>query len=323
MGDKISIIVPVYNVKEYLERCVNSIINQTYSNLEIFLIDDGSTDGSGELCDLFSKKDCRIKVIHKLNGGLSSARNAAIDVMTGEYVTFVDSDDYVDCTYIEKLYALAKKYDVQISVCGEKRFTIDEKSDLIFRDSPYVKLKNEKVLNPEEGIETFLNQYYFDASAWGKLYLSSLFLNVRYPVGKNHEDIGTTYKLFMMASNIAFFSDPLYFYMQRPDSILHSFNNVKTLWNGIEMVEMQYKDVVNAYPKLEIAAIVRCFSMYCRCFKFGKLAKYSEVVEYSWDKIKTIRKKIIDSKNTRKKARYAAILSLLGRKLFGFIICKI
>lgn len=322
MGDIITIIVPVYNVKKYLEKCVNSIINQTYSDLEIFLIDDGSTDGSGELCDYFSQKDRRIKVIHKSNGGLSSARNAAIDVMSGKYVTFVDSDDYVDEKYIEKLYGLVKKFDAQISVCGEKRFTQDEKGDVIFRDSPYVKLKNEKVLNTEEGIETILKQHYFDASAWGKLYLSSLFLDVRYPEGKNHEDIGTTYKLFMRASNIAFISDPLYFYMQRPESILHSFNNVKTLWDGIEMVEMQYKGVINVYPKLETAAIVRCFSMYCRCFKFGKLAKNSEIEEYSWKKITTIRRTIINSKNTRKKARYAAILSLLGRDLFGFLICR-
>lgn len=323
MDDKISIIVPVYNVKNYLEKCVNSIIKQTYSNLEIFLIDDGSTDGSGTLCNQFSQIDSRIKIIHKNNGGLSSARNVAIDKITGRYVTFVDSDDYVDEEYIEKLYKLIQKYNAQIAVCGEKRFTLKKNGIVQFQDSPYAKLENDKLMSAEEGIETFLNQYYYDASAWGKLYLSSLFSNVRYPEGKNYEDIGTTYKLFIKSSNIAFSSKPLYFYMQRPKSILHNLNNVKTLWDGIEMVETQYKDIVDTYPKLENAAIVRCFSMYCRCFKLGGLVGNNEIEDYSWKKIMEFRGNIIGSKNIRKKAKCAAILSLLGKKIFGFVISKL
>ena len=115
--DLISVIVPVYNVENYLKRCLDSIINQTYQNIEIILIDDGSTDNSGNLCEDYKKIDNRIKVVHKTNGGLSDARNTGIKKAKGKYITFVDSDDYVEYDYVEYLYNLIKKYDTNISFC--------------------------------------------------------------------------------------------------------------------------------------------------------------------------------------------------------------
>lgn len=112
--DKISVIVPVYNVEDYLEECINSILGQTYKNLEIILVDDGSTDNSSKICDIYEKKDKRIKVIHKENGGLSSARNEGLKYRTGEYISFVDSDDFIDKTMYEKLYSAIKKYDADV-----------------------------------------------------------------------------------------------------------------------------------------------------------------------------------------------------------------
>lgn len=186
--DKVSVVVPIYNVENYLEECIESILNQTYSNIEVILIDDGSTDGSGALCDEYKKKDKRIYVLHKKNGGLSDARNMGIDNAKGEYITFVDSDDIIARDMIEYLLCLLNTYKADMAVC--QCDYVDENSKLIKNIS---NVKKTCVSGIEECLKTLLVDSGLNTVAWGKIYKTDYFKNVRYPIGKYHEDIYTTW----------------------------------------------------------------------------------------------------------------------------------
>lgn len=209
--DKISIIVPVYNVEDYLEECIESIVNQTYKNLEIILVNDGSTDCSGYICDKYNKKDFRIKVIHKKNGGLSSARNVGIDFSTGNYLMFVDSDDYIDLDMVEILLKYMEQENADITICNFYR----EKNK---------KMENVLIKNyfPFEAIKEIFLQKNFETSAWGKLFKREVFKEIYFPEGKIFEDLGTIYKVFDNAKKITYISAQKYFYRFRVDSIMNS-----------------------------------------------------------------------------------------------------
>ncbi len=210
----ISVIVPVYNAAKVLERCVNSILSQTYPNLEIILIDDGSTDMSGKFCDIFAKKDSHIKVIHQKNQGQSAARNAGLDLATGDYITFVDCDDEVEPTLIADLYQLIVKYHVRLAVGSfvevsptgdQKPFTTDEQP-------------RTTVLSTEECLADMLLEQNFAMAVWGKLYARELFDSVRFPVGKIYEDVATTYRLILQCPEIALTTATKYLYYHNPNS---------------------------------------------------------------------------------------------------------
>lgn len=224
MHDKISVIVPAFNVEKYLNRCVESILNQTYSNIEVILIDDGSTDSSGKICDELGIKDSRIKVIHKKNGGLSDARNCGLDEATGKYVCFIDSDDSIKNNYIEKLYEAIVKNDVQIAVCGYNR--IDENDNFLENT-----ILSDEVLSGHQILLDFYDKKYYPASVvqWNKLYEIKLFKNIRFPVGKINEDEYTTFKLFYGTPKVALISDSLYNYRFVSTSITKKKFNIKRL----------------------------------------------------------------------------------------------
>ena len=218
MNDLISVIVPIYKVEEYLEKCVNSILNQTYSNLEVLLIDDGSPDNCPQLCDDFAKKDIRIRVFHKKNGGLSSARNYGIEHAKGKYICFVDSDDFVSNDYIETLLKLIKKYNVSISIINY--LMVDKETQIPTEKSQIY----EKTFNRREAIEELFKSNGVRDYPWNKMYDASLFSNIKYPVNRKMEDMGTTYKIFAKVEKIAFSNQVGYYYLQRDNSILHSLN---------------------------------------------------------------------------------------------------
>ncbi len=221
--DLISVIVPVYKVEKFLDRCVNSIVAQSYDNLEIILVDDGSPDGCPQICDIWAKKDDRIKVIHKNNGGLSDARNAGIQIMKGEYVTFVDSDDWIHKDMIMSLYTHIKSEESQVSICSYERKNMDfERNPLSgncvsFSGTESVK----KLYTPNFGISF--------TTAWGKLYKSNLWENIRFPFGKYHEDEFTTYKILYSARKVTYTEDKLYFYFINNESIIQSSFSEKGL----------------------------------------------------------------------------------------------
>ena len=315
MNDLITVIVPVYNVEQYLNRCVDSIINQLYKNLEIILVDDGSPDNCGRICDEYAKRDNRIHVIHKENGGLSDARNAGIDIAKGKYITFVDSDDYINDNYITCLHEaiINNKSDIAIGLHVIKYntgITINK----------YPKSKNE-VINAKEVFYRILYNKGIDLSAWAKLYKTELFKNIRYPKGRLFEDSATTYKLIDKADKISLVNEYIYNYMIRVDSISScKFNNKKIdlITSTIEMTEY----IKNKYPDLKNAC--NCRLMYAYLSTLTQLAKSKEQKEYInyrnelMEYIKINRKKALKDKETPKRDRIALYCTILGFDFFRF-----
>ncbi len=316
MQELVSVIVPIYKVEKYIHRCIESIINQTYVNLEVILVDDGSPDSCGTICDEYAKADNRIVVVHKANGGLSDARNAGLDIMHGYFVTFVDSDDYISLDYVEKLYKVLKDNNADISICAEEYILelSDGKEKVIKR--PFNEFKGTKRLTVEEALSCSLRQDLFEASACAKLYRASLFSDVRFPVGYAYEDQGTTYKTFLRSEKIVYVGEHLYFYLQRSGSILHSNGSSKRYWDGIQMIEQQYNDVIKCFPRLKQPANVRLISMYFHTLLGGSLTKDKALIKYSWNGIKNNRNGIVFSFNIRFKVAVAVILSYFGKDVF-------
>lgn len=219
MKELISIIVPVYNVEKYINKCIDSIINQTYKNLEIILVDDGSTDSSGKICDDYAIKDNRIKVVHKKNGGVSSARNEGIRVANGKYIGFIDSDDWICNKMYEKLYNIAKKNDSEIVECNFIRLKKEEK----------IKSKTANVINytKKEYLKKFfkINSQECEYYPWNKLYNAKLLTENQYPIGiRQGEDAVGTYKSIINASRITKTTEVLYYYRMNPESVTENFS---------------------------------------------------------------------------------------------------
>ena len=243
----ITVIVPVYKVEEYLDRCIKSILNQTYTDFEVLLVDDGSPDNCVKMCDEYAKKDNRIFVIHQKNGGLSAARNTGINWFyeqnRSDYITFVDSDDWLHPEYLSTLINGIIANDVKISVCNYKRVTKE------ISHEEHTNFKYE-ITDPENFLVNHSWQYNY---AWGKLYHKSVFEDVRYPVGKNFEDTFTTYKTLHKCEKIAYTDTQLYYYLRNEMGISRS------PWNTTELVifdamqeQMQFykeKGLKKAYEK--------------------------------------------------------------------------
>ena len=308
----VTVIVPVYKVEPYLRRCLDSIVNQTYRNLEIILIDDGSPDNCGVICDEYAEIDKRIKVIHKKNGGLSSARNVGLDVFKGEYVSFVDSDDVVSLDMIEYLYDLLSDNNAEISVCLHE----------IVRDNHrWISFKNvnNQTVTPKECIKKLLYNDGVDTSAWAKLYKASLFNNVRYPQGKLFEDIATTYKLFFNANRIALGNEAKYSYILRNSSIVGSSFNEKKL-DLLEMTDEMGRNVLNVYPDLSKAVLRR--RVYAR---FSTLNQLARCVDRKKEKnciikfIKDNTREILLNNEVCLKDKDASILLNVNYNLYKFI----
>ena len=228
---KLSVIVPVYNVEKYLKECVDSLLSQTRMPDEIILVDDGSIDSSGTICDEYAGKNEFIKVIHKKNGGLSSARNAAIDIVLGNVLSFVDSDDWVEPRMFEILLNNMSKYDADMSECG---FCNQYEGHHVIKSTEVPSQYEIEIFHGKDVLKAF----HADFSAWNKIYRSSLFKDIRYPVGKLYEDARTTYKLAYLAKTATRIKLPLYNYRHRAQSIMTSFTTNNYLdrvnvWNEI------------------------------------------------------------------------------------------
>lgn len=241
MNEKICIVVPVYNVEKYVKKCIESIRAQSYSNLEVIIVNDGSTDNSLEVCIESSKNDERIKVVSKENGGLSDARNYGMKFCTCKLITFIDSDDYVAKDYVKNLYELMLKYNVDISCTNYIRFYEDNRFEKRNKNN------YEKVFNSQKAIIDVLYQKTIANSAWGKLYKYELFKDITFPKGKLCEDLGTFYKLFEKASNIVYSSQQDYFYLQRKTSIMGSEFHEKKM-DALEFT----KEIYERYSKTKI-----------------------------------------------------------------------
>lgn len=276
MEPLISVILPIYNIKSYLDKCMESLFAQTYKHLEIIMVDDGSTDGSEKLCDEYLAKDNRVRVFHKKNGGLSDARNYGIERSDGEYITCIDPDDFVDKDYVEYLYHLLNKFGCKMSICQHR---------VVF-DSGKIEEKGfsgAEVLSNKRCIERMLYHDVVDTSAWAKLYHKSLFDTVQYPVGKLFEDIATTYKLMLQCDKIVVGYQSKYNYIIRSNSIVNGKFNPKKL-DLLEMTDSMGEEVLTVYPDLKNAVLRR--RVYAR---FSTLNQMLYVQGYE-----KVRKKIID-----------------------------
>lgn len=237
----ISVIIPIYKVEQYLKRCVDSVLNQTYTKLEIILVDDGSPDSCPKICDDYATLDSRVEVVHKKNGGLSSARNAGLDICKGEYIAFVDSDDFVSNYFIEFLYKAVLENHVNVSVAEYRSF--NENEELIDENKPddYVAKKQ----SLEEIMSRYSSIYAHDSMltivSWNKLYKADLFDEVRFPEGKFYEDAATTYKILNRCDEIAFVNNPLYYYFLRRNSISGSETFSEKNLDSFDALKMSYE----------------------------------------------------------------------------------
>ncbi|WP_056469419.1 glycosyltransferase family 2 protein [Bacillus sp. FJAT-25509] len=239
---KISIIVAAYNVEHYIEKCLKSIIEQTYKHLEIIVVNDGSTDRTLEVIQRISETDKRIVIVNKSNGGLSSARNAGLDLVTGNYVGFVDGDDYVATDMYEGLLEEMNKHECEIAMCA----VLKVYNDFTEQDSLMDHLV---VLKTAEALSALIEEKYIKHYAVNKLYKATLFHDIRYPEGKLYEDIFTTYKLIACANQVVYSNKIGYYYIQREGSILRSKYNVRKL-DCIEAFS-EFKDYVDLdFPEL-------------------------------------------------------------------------
>ena len=255
--NQISVIVPVYNVEGYLARCVDSILGQTYENLEVILVDDGSRDGSGALCDAFAQQDHRVKVIHKPNGGLSSARNTGIDAAQGEYLAFVDSDDWLEPDAYAQMLERMKAYDVKL-VCGGRYDVDGGTGEKTLGLCP----EKEECIPAEEQVGRIFQWNGCDSSACDKLYHHSLLEGIRYPEGKVCEDVPTTYKIVLRAEKVVLWNQPVYNYFHRPNSISTTMAITEKTFHFSQHTAEIYPDIRTHYPMLEPqAAYLRVWSL--------------------------------------------------------------
>lgn len=255
MSIKVSIIVPVYNVENYLKQCLDSILNQSLKEIEVIVINDGSTDRSGSICDDYSKKDNRIKVCHTKNNGLSAARNKGLELASGEYIGFVDSDDYIRKDMIKNLYDACKVNSADIGVCNISR-NIQNYSDCF----------ETKILDKEQGLKECFNGILYRFSPCNKIYRKECFEGIKFPEGRIHEDLSTTYKIFSNANKTAYINYIGYIYFERKNSILtkkFSENRLQSFLAWDEILEF----MLNKYPKLE-REVIACFGYWCIDYSF-------------------------------------------------------
>ena len=234
----ISIIVPVYKVEKYLKKCIESILNQTYMNYELILVDDGSPDNCPTLCDEFAKQDSRIVVIHKKNGGLSDARNSGLDIARGEYIGFVDSDDYIAPNMYEVLLKTALKNNADLTLCNYIR--VNESYEEIVSETIH-KHAVDKKYNKSEFIHELIKPYgSYYIVVWNKLYKSSIFHKLRFPKGKQHEDEYVIHHIIDQCDVIVSVKDDLYYYVQRDGSIMSKEFNLKNMDYGEALIDRYY-----------------------------------------------------------------------------------
>ena len=252
MEDLISVLVAVYNVEDFLERCLDSIIIQTYKNIEIIIIDDGSDDNSGEICEYFLSLDNRIKLLHINNKGLSYVRNLGISLAKGKYITFVDGDDYLENDYIETLYNNLIKYNADLSCCSYYR---------VFNDSIIPRNKSDKtyVFNSKEAIEKSYLDKGMEVYAWNKLYKKELFNDISFPLKRKSQDRFIMYDIFNKCDKVVYETVPKYFYLQRKTSAAHnlvsinkdaidaSINAMKLFKNNLDLYKLATKDYIKTY----------------------------------------------------------------------------
>ncbi|MCI8575244.1 MAG: glycosyltransferase [Bacilli bacterium] len=314
--DLISIVVPVYNVERYIRNCMDSILNQSYNNIEVILIDDGSVDDSSNICDHYVNIDTRVKVIHQSNRGLSAARNKGLETASGKYVMFVDSDDDILPDCVEYLYHLLRKHQTRMAICAYSTVILNKNKQKIINIG---RSFHEECLTTENALERMLNEAGFTVSSCAKLYDLALFDTVRFPVKRLCEDNGTTYKLIMQCDKIAYGNQSKYNYYRRENSIMTSNFNLKKV-DMILLNDMMCADILNKFPSLENS--IKRRKMYARFNVLRQMVKATldeqeiiakqEIIKY----LKTNKNDILKNPVSSFRDRMAILTLLVHEKVF-------
>lgn len=302
---KISVVVPVYNVEKYLERCVESLLAQTYKNFEIILVDDGSPDNCPKMCDEYALKFSNVKSFHTKNRGQGAARNFGVSKAEGEFVSFVDSDDYVDPNYLEVLFRGISKSEIAVV----------DSMDLIYdKHSPVMISKeySDNIYSGEEALSQILYQSFRDVAPWGMLVPRYIVEKYPFPENRLFEDYFTTYKYFLYVKKVCFIYLPLYFYTIRPDSTM--FIRDDRFINDLMAAADEVIQGCSGHLLLEKAAKSKRFSNYCRLIlqPSDLETKYPNQYKHIIDTLKKERLSILLDRNVRKKNRIAAFSLYFG-----------
>ncbi len=312
----ISVIVPIYNVEKYLRKCIDSILLQTYDELEIILVDDGSTDESGLICDEYECKDERVRVIHKNNGGLSDARNIGLDECRGDFISFIDSDDFVSPFFIETLYKGFIEKEVDITLLTERVcFWDGEKEDSLFKGHSHYKKRQASVKNAME----YMLYQKIPTGVVSRLYRRHIFNDLRFPKGYLYEDMATSHKMFMNAKGVTMIDAGLYAYRMRKNSIIREdFSERKMI--AITIAEQVFSDICKYDISLKKAAASRVFAL---CYSvFLQIPKENvEEKKKMWNTIKKYQWYVITdlNVNVRRKDRIAAFITFLGERVSYYV----
>lgn len=313
----VSVIIPVYNVQDYLARCIDSVLAQTYTDLEIILVDDGSLDSSGDICDEYDLKYRFLRVIHKVNGGLSDARNAGLDVAQGQYVTFIDGDDYVHPRFVESLMNTIQQTGAQIAVC-----TWQELNEGDTPRTVNVEKARYKTFSQQEAINTVFYQGELNHSACSRIFDTQLFHDLRFPEGALYEDLAIIYPLLRKVEKVALLKAPMYYYMHRTGSIITTMSLRRThVLDHLEKLEEQVTSEAPQYlPAVRSRHLSACFNM-LRLMP-AKDPQWQPTKERCWNYIKNMRKLCIKDRHVRLKNKAAILLSYLGVGITMKIINK-
>ena len=317
-NELISIVVPVYKVEKYLEKCVKSILKQTYTNLEIILVDDGSPDKCGQLCDELAKTDNRIKVFHKANGGLSDARNYGVERANGEYIGFVDSDDYIHENMYEELYKAIKKSGTAIAECGVTR---------VYKNTLRPHYEGEDyflVLDREGYLKEYLENKRLYGSAWCKLIHKNLAKKIKFPTGKIYEDAFYTLELLKTVDKYTLISGNYYYYYIRENSITTRPFSAKDM-DYIEIMDQIRDYTLSNFPKFKEQLLVRLIYAYLSIFnQLIVLDNYKTKKEYKVlkNKLKDNYFKVVVNKKAPRNLKGAILLLSVNERLYRFMLSK-
>ena len=302
--DKVSIIIPVYNDEKFITDCIKSVKQQTYRKIEIIVVDDGSTDNSPKICDAFARADKRIKVVHKENQGLSSARNEGMKIATGEYITFLDSDDYLSLDFIKTALNACTETDADIGIL-KMAFVSEEDTQRHFDGDTDEQI----TFTPEEAIKESLYQKLFSCNATGKLYKREVLNGIEFPLGRISEDLATCHLFINNARKVVYVNTTGYYYRQRQKSIMHTFNPKRL--DALDWAKEIEAFCEEKYPNLMPAALCRTFNVAVHLILDMTDDKYFNEV---WKELVRTRPSVLKNKSARGREKAAALLSFMGPK---------
>lgn len=303
----LSVIIPVYNIEKYIEKCVRSVLAQTYADLEIILVDDGSPDGSGNICEMLKEQEPRIRVIHKENGGLSDARNAGLDAAVGEYISFIDGDDYIHPQMYEIMLDNLRKEDADIVCCKFKRVTAEENCPF---DMPNCKAAY-VVLNAAEALT---NLQTVDVTACNKVYKRKIFDNLRFPFGRYHEDEWTIHRILYGCGRIIAIDAELYYYVSRSGSITHTVSE-KRLTDSIEgYMDRVHFVLENHWKAVQEKTVISCLKYVMQLY----IQKDNDDRDWHRRVIKYYRKIVREASEYGMKLDFSWRLFALSPRLYSF-----